>query len=146
MTAFDITPKARPGSLFKTGKTAKRAPKRAAAPDHLAYIRELPSLVPGTGGVEAAHVRYGDRLHGKPQTGIGVKPDDTFVLPLAHSAHMAQHNHGDERDWWRSWGLEDPLVVCHRLWMVSGDVEAGIQIIRETMEVMRTNLQHREKA
>lgn len=148
MRAFGITPKAPVGSLLK-GSTKPAKGKRQGARQHddahLKFIRLLPSLVPGQGPVEAAHLRYADRLHGKPLTGIGVKPDDRYVLPLAHGAHMDQHAHPEgERAWWASWGLDDPIVVSTRLWLVTGDFDAGVQIIRETIEFMSATLKSRE--
>jgi len=101
---------------------------RILAPKHLAWVRTLPSLIPGAGPVEAAHIRYGDRVYGKDSTGMGEKPDDMWVVPLAHDVHMAQHAAG-ERTWWLDQGI-DPLLVAALLWTSGGNDEAGITIIR----------------
>lgn len=101
---------------------------RIIAPKHLAFIRTLPSLVPGAGPVEAAHIRYGEHAYGKPFTGMGEKPSDCWVVPLAHDVHMDQHRHG-ERQWWLDQGI-DPLLIAALLWAAGGNDEAGITIIR----------------
>jgi hypothetical protein len=101
---------------------------RILAPKHLAWIRSLPSIIPGQGPVEAAHVRYGERIYGKPPTGMGEKPSDCWVVPLAHDVHMEQHRHG-ERAWWIEQAI-DPLLVAALLWAAGGNDEAGINIIR----------------
>jgi len=145
--AFTLPNHAPIGSLLKGDKKPRKQARSVKDSSHRKFVSGLPCIVSGVEGrTQVAHLRFASAEYGKPITGGSTKPDDLWTLPLAHSAHMAQHNHGDERDWWRSWGLEDPLVVCHRLWMVSGDVEAGIQIIRETMEVMRTNLNQRDRS
>lgn len=96
---------------------------RVTASAHLAWVRTLPSLVPGSGPVEAAHVRYADRRYAKPITGMGQKPDDKWTVPLAHDVHMDQHASG-ERKWWADHGI-DPLFVAALLWVHSGDEEAA---------------------
>lgn len=94
---------------------------------HLAFIRELPSLVRGTGPVEAAHVRYGELRYGKDITGMAQKPGDNWTVPLAHDVHMAQHARG-ERDWWEAQGI-DPILVAALLWAHSGDHQAAERVI-----------------
>jgi hypothetical protein len=101
---------------------------RISSPRHLAFIRELPSLVPGPGSIDAAHVRYGDRRYGKDITGMGEKPGDNWTVPLAHEVHMAQHARG-EREWWAEQEI-DPIIVAAFLWAHSGNYEAGLTIIR----------------
>lgn len=97
------------------------------SPKHLAFIRELPSLVRGTGPIEAAHIRFGELRYGKPITGMGQKPGDNWVVPLAHDIHMAQHAEG-ERDWWEAQGI-DPILVAALLWAHSGDHQAAQNVI-----------------
>lgn len=97
------------------------------SPKHLAFIRELPSLVPGSGPVEAAHVRYGELRYGKEITGMGQKPGDNWTVPLAHDVHMDQHASG-ERQWWLDHGI-DPILVASLLWSHSGDHSAAERVI-----------------
>lgn len=134
--AFTIDNRARPGELLKRD-ARKRRPVTAARQEsgsHLAFVRALPCIISGRRPVDAAHVRLASRLHGKPLTGIGVKPDDRWTLPLHHELHMAQHAFPDgELAFWRHHGVRDPLVVCMRLWEVSGDVDAGERVIADAI-------------
>jgi hypothetical protein len=101
---------------------------RIEAPKHLAWIRELPSLIRGAGPVEAAHIRFSDLRYGKDHTGMSEKPDDMWVVPLAHDVHMAQHQVG-EHGWWLAQGI-DPIIVAAFLWVHTGRDDAGQIIIR----------------
>ncbi|MDR3471563.1 MAG: hypothetical protein P4M09_07715 [Devosia sp.] len=101
---------------------------RQQSPAHLAFLRALPSLVPGDGPVEAAHIRYADLRYFKPLTGLGEKPHDKFAVPLAASAHRDQHA-GNERQWWANHAI-DPILIAALLWLHSGDIEAGEHIVR----------------
>ena len=104
-----------------------RHPREKAAA-HLAWLRTLPSLVPGLGPVEAAHIRYADLRYFKPITGMAEKPDDKFAVPLAAGAHRAQHSTG-ERAWWETQGI-DPVLIAILLWCHTGNDDAGVHIIR----------------
>lgn len=99
---------------------------------HLDFIRVLPCLKCGTVGCEAAHVRYGSLPHGKRETGLGEKPSDCWTVPLCVGDHRmnayAQHN-SNERVWWAHMRI-DPLIVAALLFAVSGNVQAGDQIVR----------------
>ncbi len=115
-TAFTLDP---------SGKTHKRIKDEA----HLAFIRRLPSLISGIEGCEACHVRYGDPRHRKPRTGKGVKPDDAWTVPLSPDEHRSQHA-TNEQAFWNAIGI-DPLEVAVQLYAVSGDIEAGREIVRK---------------
>lgn len=131
MTAGRVSPIAPAGSLLKgAGKTvaprrhasSRIAPPRNAA--HLALIRRLGCLsCDADPAGEAAHLRMA--RDGKPVTGIGIKPDDRYALPLCPACHTdgpgAQHKMG-EVAFWRGLGI-DALVVCQRLYAASPDVE-----------------------
>lgn len=106
----------------------QRHPREKAAA-HLEFIRSLPSLVPGGGPVEAAHIRYSDLRYFKDHTGLGEKPDDKFAVPLAMGAHQAQHAAGDERSWWANHGI-DPVQIAVLLWLHTGDTAAGEYLVR----------------
>jgi hypothetical protein len=95
---------------------------------HLAYLRSLPCAVCGRAGSQAAHVRYSDPRAGKPITGIGVRPNDAFAVPLCPACHADQHKHG-ERSWWGQKNI-DPIFIALALWQASGDREASEQILR----------------
>lgn len=109
---------------------------RVKSPSHLAYIRKLPCLISKqTVSVEAAHIRYSDARYDKSNPGIGSKSDDRWCVPLSSWWHRnapdSQHNVGDERAFWDAHGI-DPCAVALSLWDVSGDIDAGTQIILRT--------------
>lgn len=125
MAAFEI---ARPISAFSVDRRSRQRAPRKINSSHLAWIRTLPSLVPGEGNVEAAHVRYADPLYLKRGTGKGEKPDDKWVVPLCASAHRAQHTM-NERQFWRERGI-DPLRIALLLYAHSGNDLVGEEIAR----------------
>ena len=43
---------------------------------------------------------------------MGIRPDDSWALPLKHQHHMAQHYHGDELGWWLAHGVADPFALA----------------------------------
>lgn len=106
----------------------KRQP-RQFDPDHLAFVRALPCVIcKDDTTVEAAHVRMADRTVAKPLTGIDIKPDDKFTLPLCGAHHRDQHRM-NEAAFWNGVGI-DPVKTALALYAVSGDHEAGEHIIR----------------
>ena len=126
MSRFCIADRAPFGSLLKQPNAKKRKPvKLARSRDnmHLAAVRRLPCLSCNRdpGGV-AAHVRMS--APGKPNAGVGCKPDDWWALPLCDNCHTrgptAQHNVG-EPTFWRRLGI-DPLALCAAIYAVSPDV------------------------
>jgi hypothetical protein len=100
----------------KPGKP-KRIKPSGKAPSHLDNLRRLPCLLSG-GPAEAAHIRYADSAHEKPETGAGRKPEDRYCVPLSPLLHRlsteSQHSM-NERDWWAQFGV-DPLKVAALLW------------------------------
>lgn len=94
---------------------------------HLDFIRGLPCCVCGDNtSTEAAHVRMPDPTIAKPLTGIAIKPDDKFTVPLCGRHHRAQHQ-TKERMFWDWWGT-DPVKLALALYAVSGDHELGERI------------------
>lgn len=99
------------------------------SPSHREFIRCLPCVVCRNDvTTECAHVRFADPRAAKEITGIGTKPSDVFTVPLCWDHHREQHAVGDERKFWRSVGI-DPIFISLALWRISGDHEAGCQII-----------------
>ena len=115
--------------------------KRRNLAGHLAWIRTLPSLLPGSLPVEAAHVRYADARYAKPLTGMQRKPDDIWVVPLAGDQHRAQHSIG-ERHFWHDHEI-DPVVIAAFLFCHSGNDDAGRTIIRNARIISARG--HREE-
>lgn len=96
---------------------------------HCGFIRELPCLVCGDAtSTECAHVRFACLSVGKRQCGIAEKPDDKFTVPLCNRHHTAQHDYGDEQDWWNGHNI-DPIRVALALYSVTGEYERGLQIV-----------------
>lgn len=117
-----------PDTAFSlSGRSGSKKRPRDKAAAHLAWVATLPSLVPGKGRVDPAHIRFADARYGKPATGMGEKPDDKWVVPMARSEHDRQHSM-NEQDYWALVGI-DPLHVSLLLWAHSGDTEKGEEII-----------------
>lgn len=101
----------------------KRERGRQEDPAHLDLIRKLPCLLGGEGKVEAAHVRMSDAAYGKPNSGVGQKPDDCWTAPLSAEKHREQHAAG-ERWFWEEHGI-NPLLIAQRLYGVSVALRAS---------------------
>jgi hypothetical protein len=100
---------------------------------HLDFVRGLPCCVCGDNtATEAAHIRYSDPRIAKPITGIGIKPDDRFVVPLCGRHHREQHQF-NEREWW--YGKVDPVLIALALFSVSGDHAAGTKIVEAALRI-----------
>lgn len=127
---------ARPDTAFSLDRRSRQRSPRKTNNAHLAFIRRLPSLVPGAGDIEAAHVRYGEPRYGKRQTGMGERPSDCWVVPLAHQVHQHEQHRHNERQWWIDHGI-DPLLIAALLYAHSGNDDAGIQIIRNAKLIGR---------
>lgn len=120
----------RPATAFSLDLSAsKKKRPREQNENHLKFIRQLPCLITGKRGVDAAHIRYSDPRFGKPTTPLGQKPHDRWTVPLHREVHIEQHEH-NEREWWQSQGI-DPIVVASALWGVTGDVEAAEMVLEE---------------
>lgn len=96
---------------------------------HLAFIRTLPSVLSGSLGCDPCHIRYGDPVYRKKRTGKGQKPDDAWTVPMTRAEHDDQHAN-NEAAWWRQRGI-DPLAIAQKLYEVSGNREAALEILRK---------------
>jgi hypothetical protein len=122
------------GSLLKgSNPKPKRKADMGRAPRqrdeaHLAAIRLLPCLVPSCGlePCEAAHVRMS--RPGKPNAGVGAKPDDCHVVPLCRDHHREQHA-GSEEAFWAAHDI-DPLNIAAALYRLSPDQEAMRAVVK----------------
>lgn len=120
-----------PDSAFSLDRPRRGG--RAKDDRHLKFVRSLPCLASGSEHqVEAAHIRYADPDYEKPGTPLARKPDDCWTVPLSADRHRtgkgAQHTM-NERAFWQALGI-DPLAVARRLYEVSGDRDAGLEVIR----------------
>jgi 5-methylcytosine-specific restriction endonuclease McrA len=97
----------------------QRKPREHDA-SHLKWVRTLPCLGCGRqDGVEAAHIRFGDRRFAARPLGLGEKGDDWRVTPLCKECHDAQHRRG-EQEWWALLGIS-PYYIAPTLYRISGD-------------------------
>lgn len=139
--SFHVSPRAPYGSLLKQpagDKKRKAKPAKSARErdeKHLAAVRRCPCVACDVdpAGV-AAHVRMS--APGKPNAGIGSKPDDRDALPLCPTCHTdgkeAQHKIG-EADFWNRLGL-NPIAICWKLYEVSPDVAKMRAVIHAVKE------------
>lgn len=82
---------------------------------HLDYIRSLPCRICGDDtGTEAAHIRTGSIVHGKPITGMQEKPSDAWCVPLCNRHHREQHEM-NELAFWKKYGI-DPFILAIQMW------------------------------
>ncbi len=124
-----------PGSLLKgqiKARGIKNRSPRIHDEKHLAFIRRLACLSCGVEPCgEAAHLRAASDKHGKPNAGVGAKPDDKWALPLCHRCHVegpqAQHRVG-ERPFWQKLHI-NPFMVCEELFEATGNFEAASNVI-----------------
>jgi hypothetical protein len=127
--SYRIAAPAAPGSLFKQPAPVRKKKldmgrkPRERDEEHLEAIRQCPCLKCGIDPAgEAAHIRISSAAHGKPNAGIGNKPDDKFTLPLCHQDHMEQHALG-ESSFWADVGIP-PLKMAESLYRLSPNTEA----------------------
>jgi len=126
----------RPDTAFSlSGRNGQKKRPRDKNATHLAWVATLPSLVPGTGRVDPAHIRFADPRYRKPAVGMGEKPDDRWVVPMSRSEHDRQHSM-DEQAYWQSVGI-DPCHVALMLWAISGDDEEGERIVMQFRDLAR---------
>ena len=127
----------RPDTAFTKSPVRRRF--RQTDESHLKYIRKLPCCVTGArGSVEAAHIRMANPDGPKGETGMQQKPSDKWVVPLSARQHRGpggQHDH-DEGEWWAEQRI-NPFHLATELYMHSGDIEAGEQIIKFYMDKAR---------
>jgi hypothetical protein len=128
---------ARVSTAFSLAPSKGKKRPREHDESHLKWLRTLPCVITGARPVEAAHIRYGDPIYGKRETGGGEKPSDKWCLPLSPDKHREQHSTGDERIFWARHGL-DPLRIALALYACTGDDEQAHVIIREAHAAVRS--------
>lgn len=78
----------------KTPKSGIRPAPRIRSPQHLQWVRGHECAARDhscLGALEAAHVRS------QTNGGMGVKPSDTYAIPLCSWHHREQHNIGEKQ-------------------------------------------------
>jgi DNA recombination protein Rad52 len=81
---------------------------RSKDPKHLKYVGRRPCLVCGSRPSQAHHI-----LFAQPRA-MGRKVGDEWAVPLCTRHHRSLHDFGDERGWWKGFGI-DPLEEAKRL-------------------------------
>lgn len=105
--------------------------RRVRSRNHLDFIRQLPCLPCGNAiETQAAHIRALYYPIAKPITGMGIKSDDCYTVPLCGKCHDKQHR-GDEFMFWDNHhiGLNGAILVALALFAHSGDIEKGEAIV-----------------
>lgn len=120
----------RPPRVIPTGEGQRRPRVKDAG--FLMWIRGLPcvaGLVHGgcSGRVQAAHFRAS--VPGRPNPGMGRKPDDRWSTPLCAGHHLYDQHRGGELGFWRRLGI-DPVILC-------GDLYAAYQAARPGVAVLK---------
>jgi hypothetical protein len=97
---------------------------------HLDFIRGLPCVIcHDNTTTEAAHVRMPMLRAAKKITGIGIKPNDCWTVPLCSRHHRRQHEIGSESKFWGDYGI-NPVEIAAFLYCATGDPEAGEEIVK----------------
>ena len=78
---------------------------------HLAFVAQQPCLICGRRPTHAHHVRFAQRR------ALSLKVSDEYTVPLCAIHHGELHRVGDERQWWASVGIVDPLSIARRFWL-----------------------------
>jgi len=91
---------------------------------HLKFVASLPCILCMRKDVQAAHIRSGNGA------GMGLKSGDNFTVPLCISCHKHQHNVGNEKSFWRSFGgIDKASATANELYKHSGDIPEGLLIV-----------------
>lgn len=118
-------------TAFPLSRGQKKRPREFAA-DHLDFVRRMPCCIANCHNpAQAAHIRMGAMMYGKPDSGTAEKPSDKYAVPLCEEHHLtgrgAQHRIG-ERAFWKAAGIEC-VILSALLWQVTGDDDAGRLIV-----------------
>lgn len=81
-----------PPRIPRTVPGSKREKREGDCPEHRKWVRQQPCLFNGTdcaGQMHAHHVRTA------ANSGVGMKPDDKFCVPLCALHHQRIHQNGE---------------------------------------------------
>src|SRR5271165_6507335 len=100
-----------PGEPSVADRGALAIPKalRQRSREHLRFVARQPCLVCGRQPSDPHHLRFA-----QPR-GLGQKVSDEFTVPLCRAHHRELHRCGEERAWWRRYGIE-PIGEASALW------------------------------
>ncbi|HVN93462.1 MAG TPA: ERF family protein [Terracidiphilus sp.] len=91
------------------GVVVVKKPVRERDRQHLKFVTTQPCLICGRTPADAHHIRFAE-----PRA-MGRKVSDKYTVPVCRLHHRELHRHGDERLWWRRYGIE-PLEVASAFW------------------------------
>lgn len=92
---------------------------------HRRFVASLPCLVTGReGGTQAAHIRSGFY-------GMGIKPDDSLVVPLHYETHQEQHRIGEKKFYEPFGGVERAKDYALRLFDITGNEFLAMELIED---------------
>lgn len=111
---------------------------------HLKFIDTLPCIVCGTGGNITHHhlLRVEKKyLTPTPETeglmfpkikskGMGTKSDDRFCLPICPRCHAEAHRYGNDKEYFKQHGIEEPEKIALTLWKLSGCYDKAMDVIK----------------
>lgn len=110
MSAFRIAASIAPDPIPKK--------KPAKSKDYLSFLHELPCVLTGRYGVEAAHLSMASPQHGHYGRGKGRKAPDRWALPICQEEHHRQHQIGEHT----FWHGRDPHTLCLVIWGLFSDM------------------------
>jgi hypothetical protein len=101
-------------SVSPTTLEIPKAPRQRNR-EHLRFVAKQACVVCGRQPCDPHHLRFA-----QPR-GLGQKVSDEFAVPLCRAHHRELHRCGEERAWWRRYGIE-PLGVAAALWKKTHEV------------------------
>jgi len=87
--------------------------KRIRDRDHLEFVATQSCLICGRRPTQAHHLRFA-----QPRA-MALKVSDEFTVPLCITHHDQLHRSGDERKFWTSNGIAEPLKHAAQFWKIS---------------------------
>jgi hypothetical protein len=93
-------------------------PVRERNRQHLKFVGTQPCLICGRTPSDAHHLRFAE------QRTLGRKVSDRYTVPVCRLHHRELHRRGNERPWWRAYGIE-PLDIASKLWAQTHVVAIG---------------------
>lgn len=100
---------------------SKRKPIRDAK--HLKFVGGLPCLVCDSEPTDAHHIRKGS------DGGVGLKPSDSFTVPLCRAHHQDIHSKGEQTFFGKRLAAARHLSVA--LYCANGNTDKAFEAIRE---------------
>lgn len=102
---------------------------RVIDPKYVRWVSEnLPCLVSGQYGKTESHhcLRGGYR-------GVGMKNDDSYVIPLSAHVHRQLHLCGDEMGYMTRWGIPNYVEVANKLYecYLNKDYDVALSIVNK---------------